>query len=543
MTEHEHDRPLTRRELRERERAAAGESGHETSEAAVDSQASAAEVASHEEFDIEIDPLNPDGSQRTRREMRQLREEAVAALIAQREAAKEDSSAPAETVGEESAASEGAADESVADSVVESTAESEQALPDFTALMSESFAASAAAMEHDSTDDGSGAEVEAEVEAAQSDDAVETDDYGPPTEAYSLDELLEASEPVHPTGSADTISALFGDDGDVAEASEAGKPDFVEPNEAEPNAVESNAVADSHVDPGGLQDEAGVTTGEEIVGLGAGADVADDVDEPVLDVEPLEDSDQPEGAIQPEGAPIVDGIFYQVEEGTPADVEDGAGKSGDSLDGAHSLKDEGDVPEDTERAPELRTDTSAYSFPDIQPPEEWRSVFDDPGHAEAIVTPDSSGDFDDLISRAVAQEGSTEGGGDSALILPTHPGDTGGLTGPLGTTGELFITGSIELPKSLGETGGHSAIQDSAGLDLFLTGEQTGAIDSGNESDSGPVPALRAVSARRRPEVPVIAEPTKDKSKLPVVLALAGGTLIVLLAGAVIYAATQGLFG
>jgi len=191
------------------------------------------------------------------------------------------------------------------------------------------------------------------------------------------------------------------------------------------------------------------------------------------------------------------------------------------------------------------TDTAGYSFPDIQPPEEWRSVFDDPSRAATIGSQSAAGgnDFDDLISRAVAQEGSTGGTGTSALILPAHPADTGGLSGPLGATGELFVTGSIELPKSLGETGGHAALHDSVEFDAFLSGDHSASLPPVAESGPMPVSALSAVSARRRPEVPVVAEPTKDRSKLPLVLALSGGGLIVVLAGAVVFAATQGFFG
>src|SRR5690606_24916676 len=109
----------------------------------------------------------------------------------------------------------------------------------------------------------------------------------------------------------------------------------------------------------------------------------------------------------------------------------------------------------------------SYSFPDIQPPEEWRSVFDDPA-SRVVPEQGSGGDFDDLISRAVAQEGATGTTNTSALILPSMPDDTGGLSGPIGATGELYVTGSIDLPKSLGETGGHASIHDSIELDPFL---------------------------------------------------------------------------
>ncbi|QIM18374.1 hypothetical protein G7066_06425 [Leucobacter coleopterorum] len=189
--------------------------------------------------------------------------------------------------------------------------------------------------------------------------------------------------------------------------------------------------------------------------------------------------------------------------------------------------------------------TAAYSFPDIQPPEEWRSVFDDP---TSRTTPmpgkrnEGSGDFDDLISRAVAQEGAAGTSNTSALILPAMPDDTGGLKGPLGGTGELYLTGSIELPKSLGETGGHSALHDSIEMDPIIGAE---VPESQITADQGPAPvaARHAVSARVVSGAPVVAKPTKEHSKLPLVLALTGGGLLVVVVGFGVWGATNGMFG
>lgn len=457
MSEQEQERPLTRRELRmreqaEHEHAGAAEAPAELGDA--DVQAAEAHAAADQAATeaaaaaVEIDPLNPDGTPRTRREMRELREAAIAALLAE----------------------QGAGDET--------------------------------AVEHDETPEAkpvedAGVPTEAlsfaDLPSAGGETAAAVEDLDAPTEAFSLEDILDAAEPSSPTGDADAVANLFaGADDDEAAA------------ECDVAADEAPAAEADVVDEG------------EIAAV-----VEPDIAAEVEDVAVAE-------IVEPAGEADPEPVSPVAPPATPQEAPQAAEAA------AEAENDTG-------------TDTAGYSFPDIQPPEEWRSVFDDPSRAANMTAPGSSGegsgDFDDLISRAVAQEGSTGGTGASALILPSHPGDTGGLTGPLGATGELFVTGSIELPKSLGETGGHSALHDSVELDPYLTGEHVEPLAATSESGPMPVSALSAVSARRRPEVPVVAEPTKDRSKTPLILALSGGGLIIVLAGAVIFAATQGMFG
>uniref|UniRef100_UPI003A864B0D hypothetical protein n=1 Tax=Leucobacter sp. BZR 635 TaxID=3378705 RepID=UPI003A864B0D len=93
MSDQEHERPLTRRELRLREQAEReGVDSIDELAAADDSDVSAvggeqtealAEGIDTSAIEIEIDPLHPDGTPRTRREMRELREAAIAAIAAE----------------------------------------------------------------------------------------------------------------------------------------------------------------------------------------------------------------------------------------------------------------------------------------------------------------------------------------------------------------------------------------------------------------------------------------------------------------------------
>lgn len=196
-------------------------------------------------------------------------------------------------------------------------------------------------------------------------------------------------------------------------------------------------------------------------------------------------------------------------------------------------------------------ESSGYSFPDITPLDDNVSVFDDPSRievggvangdsAEDDADSDESGagdDFDSLISRAVAQEGSPRTTNTSALILPNLP-DNAGLSGPLGETGELYITGSIKMPKSLGETGGRAAVHDSADADAL---DELGFHTMGADPIE-PVSAKRAVSSTGA-HTPLVENQQTEKSKLPLVLILTGGGLLVAVAGLLTWGITSGMFG
>ncbi|MBN9613227.1 MAG: hypothetical protein J0H64_07180 [Actinobacteria bacterium] len=193
---------------------------------------------------------------------------------------------------------------------------------------------------------------------------------------------------------------------------------------------------------------------------------------------------------------------------------------------------------------ETATEVEGYSFPDITPLDDNVSVFDDPA-LRTVSTPlpatpgQETGDFDDLISRAVAQESATSTTNTSALILPSLP-ETDDLSGPLGGTGELFVTGSISLPKSLGETGGHIPMRD--------LGENDHLEDLGYDAVPAtsnpilPVSATRAVSAVSSSWA-VVKQETKEKSKLPIVLIATGGGLVIAVGALLIWAASSGMFG
>ncbi|MEB4616076.1 hypothetical protein OOT08_15655, partial [Leucobacter sp. M11] len=208
-----------------------------------------------------------------------------------------------------------------------------------------------------------------------------------------------------------------------------------------------------------------------------------------------------------------------------------------------------DVPAEAEPVAEPEAPALAeYSFPDIAPLEEERSVFDDPSTTTLTSIPDpltqqsgvdTSADFDDLISHAVAAE--VSGSNTGALILPAMP-DTGDLTGSLNDTGEIYITGSIELPKSLGETGGHARLFDTVETDDDHFAEDTGASTDVPDDGTAPVSATRAISAQASNNAIVTPATTKG-NKLPLILSISGGGLLLAVIGLFIWGATNGMFG
>ncbi|HRQ00923.1 MAG TPA: hypothetical protein PK781_10780, partial [Terrimesophilobacter sp.] len=100
----------------------------------------------------------------------------------------------------------------------------------------------------------------------------------------------------------------------------------------------------------------------------------------------------------------------------------------------------------------------------------------------------------------------------SALVLPSMPHNP---IGPLSSTGEILVTGSIDLPRMLGATGVHPARFDHSDVDTI--------IDASDREDghpnSSPVRAIRAVSSHTSTQGMIAAR--RPRSKWPTYL-LAG---------------------
>lgn len=528
MTEHEEQQPLTRRERRLREMGETGAldlseaSGAPVEETRVATAAPApAEAAApSDEPEIEISPLNPDGTPRSRREMRQLREEALAAQASAAPAVEPMPVEPVPAEPEPIVVAEPVVEPEPVVEVVAPVVEAAEPVANFAPeVVVEADVVKADAVESDAVESDAAVDPQPVPEFAfvpkPIADEVPAPDFdsliSPPTEAFTVEELQEAQ---------------------TAQRAEADAAEPVVEVETAPEAVE---IAEAPVEAAPQATEEESKPKRRFWKRGKDADEA-----PAAEV-PVEPTVVEETVV---AVPVVEAVEAQPVAAEPivemvvAYPEPTAPIAADVV----AEPEEAVVEEVAAADPEPK---SAYSFPDIQPPEEWRSVFDDP-NSRATPLPgkrsEGAGDFDDLISRAVAQEGAAGTSNTSALILPTMPDDTGGLKGPLGGTGELYLTGSIELPKSLGETGGHSALHDSIELDPIVGAE---ALEPQITADHGPAPvsARHAVSARIPSDAPVVAKPTKEHSKLPLVLALTGGGLLVVVVGVGIWIVNSGTFG
>ena len=122
----------------------------------------------------------------------------------------------------------------------------------------------------------------------------------------------------------------------------------------------------------------------------------------------------------------------------------------------------------------------------------------------------------------------------SSLILPTVPGTD--LAGPLGTTGEIIVTGNIRLPSQLAVQGTApyrlDTDADDEVLDAYVTGE-IGAL-------SQPVSARHAVSGRSK-DTDILSIKKTRWGTGTVVTLLVLGTLTLAAVGLVILSVTTGV--
>jgi hypothetical protein len=145
---------------------------------------------------------------------------------------------------------------------------------------------------------------------------------------------------------------------------------------------------------------------------------------------------------------------------------------------------------------------------------------------------------------------SSEPDGDTApgRTLGTHTGQTNALiltdqqvadvTGALNATGEIIITGSIDLPRSLGATGSQARV-DNADIDRLL--EQGDAENA--ETDAVPVRASRAISTHTSTRAVVLAASQPKASRLPLYLGIGGGIIGAGIIGVVVAGFASGILG
>jgi hypothetical protein len=143
--------------------------------------------------------------------------------------------------------------------------------------------------------------------------------------------------------------------------------------------------------------------------------------------------------------------------------------------------------------------------------------------------------FENTFSREVGAASSLTS--TNALVLPEMPAAS--IAGPVTGTGEIIITGMIDIPKVVSSTGTVPTVHDSPDIDdLVDPGELTVA-----PPDAAPVSASRAVSSHTQGH-PVITPAASRLSSNAITTALVASTVVmaVVAIGLFVVAAVNGLF-
>lgn len=187
---------------------------------------------------------------------------------------------------------------------------------------------------------------------------------------------------------------------------------------------------------------------------------------------------------------------------------------------------------------------------DVEPASPWAEILpeedatDEPEQKERTVSPMFGADllsgdveqaelppsFDQLLSRGT--------GGVSmpnALILSQTP-DAAPIVAPLSATGEVLITGTLNLPEGLGSTGHALGTADGKEVDATL-------VDGELPAHSSPTPiAASAAISTVKTAGEVIRPPVPEKgSKLMLTLAITAGALALALVGVLVLAFATGV--
>lgn len=140
--------------------------------------------------------------------------------------------------------------------------------------------------------------------------------------------------------------------------------------------------------------------------------------------------------------------------------------------------------------------------------------------------------FDQLLSRGGMSHGVPTT--TNALILPTLP-DHGPMGNSIASSGEVIVTGSVDLPRSYGATGVHPSQIDSSDVDRLFDQVEDGA------GVGAPVAATRAISTQGAARA-MMAPPKKEGMNAPLVLAVTAGVLALGVVATLVIGAVAGLF-
>ncbi|WP_431030605.1 hypothetical protein [Plantibacter sp. RU18] len=136
--------------------------------------------------------------------------------------------------------------------------------------------------------------------------------------------------------------------------------------------------------------------------------------------------------------------------------------------------------------------------------------------AEKASQADTGVAFEDLLGNGMATTGQIT---TSSLIIPVAPAQAeAGATS--NSTGEILITGTIDLPRGLGSSGQDPNHFDGAGIDRLIEGDELPA----SVTAASPVAASKAVSSHGSTR-DVVPATTNQSNKLLMTLAIAAAVL------------------
>ncbi|MET4780599.1 hypothetical protein [Glaciihabitans sp. UYNi722] len=122
----------------------------------------------------------------------------------------------------------------------------------------------------------------------------------------------------------------------------------------------------------------------------------------------------------------------------------------------------------------------------------------------------------------------------NALVLPSIP-TSDDILSPLSSTGEILVTGSINLPSSMGTTGALPARYDHSDVDALLAADDR---EDSSDPDSAPVRAIRAISTHTSSGAVITTVKPKGNNRMLTVVAIsaavvAAGIVALLVAGVI----------
>jgi len=148
-------------------------------------------------------------------------------------------------------------------------------------------------------------------------------------------------------------------------------------------------------------------------------------------------------------------------------------------------EDDDDAVDESDKVASTEGSAADASVPAIVEPDASPASARSAGHWSVRAEMDD--DIESLENTITRTVGTTGAVTTSALVLPSVP-QSSDITSPFSATGETMMTGSIDLPRSLGSTGVHPGRVDTSDFDLDPLDHEVPS------TDSAPVRAIRAVS-------------------------------------------------